>query len=70
MRGKDKNNVKLGYGGIREIEFFVQSFQLIFGGKHQVLQETNTLKVLKNLLMLKFIEDDDYKKLLVNYLKI
>ena len=29
---QDTDNVKLGAGGIRDIEFIVQSFQLIYGG--------------------------------------
>ena len=44
-----KNNIKLGAGGIREIEFFGQLFQLIRGGVAPQLQEKKILKVL-NLL--------------------
>ena len=46
--GKDsyKNNVKLGKGGIREIEFIIQTYQLIYGGKMPWLSETNSLKAL------------------------
>ncbi len=43
------NNIKLGPGGIREIEFFGQIFQLIRGGVTPALQETGILKVLKAL---------------------
>ena len=43
---KLKNNIKLGAGGIREIEFFGQSFQLIRGGVEPKLQEQKILKVL------------------------
>jgi len=67
-KGKDKDNVKLGYGGIREIEFFVQSFQLIFGGKNPSIQEQNTLNALKMLLKEEFITDDDYTKLVNAYI--
>ncbi len=45
------NNIKIGYGGIREIEFFGQIFQLIRGGVTPSLQERRihkTLKVLTN----------------------
>jgi [glutamine synthetase] adenylyltransferase / [glutamine synthetase]-adenylyl-L-tyrosine phosphorylase len=35
------DNIKLGDGGIREIEFIVQSFQLIRGGQDRRLQETS-----------------------------
>ena len=41
-----KNNIKLGAGGIREIEFFGQLFQLIRGGVEPRLQERKILKVL------------------------
>ncbi|MBC2704149.1 bifunctional [glutamate--ammonia ligase]-adenylyl-L-tyrosine phosphorylase/[glutamate--ammonia-ligase] adenylyltransferase [Desulfobacula sp.] len=43
---KLKNNIKLGAGGIREIEFFGQLFQLIRGGVEPKLQEQKILKVL------------------------
>lgn len=42
-------NIKLGYGGIREIEFFVQSQQLIHGGKHPELRHRQTLATLNQL---------------------
>lgn len=43
------NNVKLGPGGIREIEFLAQVFQLIRGGRDTSLQIKPTLKVLSRL---------------------
>ncbi len=39
-------NIKLGPGGIREIEFIVQALQLIRGGREPQLQERRCLKVL------------------------
>lgn len=42
-------NVKLGRGGIREIEFVVQALQLLHGARHAFLQETSTLKALPAL---------------------
>lgn len=44
------NNIKLGAGGIREIEFIVQVFQLIRGGRKVELQERNLLTVLPRLV--------------------
>ena len=44
-----KNNVKLGGGGIREVEFIAQVFQLIRGGRDSDLQERRVLKVLDSL---------------------
>ncbi len=43
------DNVKLGPGGIREIEFIAQVFQLIRGGRDPGLQIRPTLKVLAEL---------------------
>jgi glutamate-ammonia-ligase adenylyltransferase len=42
-------DVKLGAGGIREIEFTVQALQLVHGARHTFLQETSTLKALPAL---------------------
>ncbi len=43
------DNIKLGRGGIREIEFIAQVFQLIRGGQDASLQARATLVVLKLL---------------------
>jgi len=43
------DNVKLGPGGIREIEFIAQVFQLIRGGRDPALQIKPTLQVLRRL---------------------
>ncbi len=43
------HNVKLGRGGIREIEFFVQTQQLILGGRDPSLRDRATLAALKAL---------------------
>jgi len=40
------HNIKLGRGGIREIEFFVQTQQLIAGGRHPELRDPRTLTTL------------------------
>ena len=48
-------NVKLGTGGIREIEFVVQALQLLHGARNAFLQETNTLKALPALAELELI---------------
>jgi glutamate-ammonia-ligase adenylyltransferase len=44
-----KNNIKSGMGGIREIEFFAHTFQLIRGGVAPELQQRGLQKVLKIL---------------------
>lgn len=45
----DALDVKLGIGGIREIEFFVQAIQLINGGKDKTIRDKNTLAALESL---------------------
>jgi glutamate-ammonia-ligase adenylyltransferase len=49
-RGESRSsNVKLGRGGIREIEFIVQALQLLYGGDDAWLRERNSLKALFRL---------------------
>ncbi len=43
------HDIKLGRGGIREIEFFVQTQQLIFGGRRKQLRGSRTLDMLGQL---------------------
>lgn len=49
-------NVKLGHGGIREIEFFAQTQQLIFGGREPRLRTPSTLAALSLLAETAHIE--------------
>ena len=51
QRKKMANNIKLGPGGIREIEFFGQVLQLIRGGVSPALQENSIQKALKALAL-------------------
>ena len=46
LKGADAatRNVKLGEGGIREIEFITQALQLIYGGRETLLQNSSTLQ--------------------------
>ena len=48
-RNESRTNVKLGFGGIREIEFLIQLPQLLFGGRRPELQERNSLRALAKL---------------------
>ncbi|MDP2643859.1 MAG: bifunctional [glutamate--ammonia ligase]-adenylyl-L-tyrosine phosphorylase/[glutamate--ammonia-ligase] adenylyltransferase [Desulfobacterales bacterium] len=50
-----QDNIKLGVGGIREIEFFIQVFQLTRGGIVPALRDTGALVVLEALSKEKFI---------------
>lgn len=62
-----KMDVKLGKGGIREIEFTVQVFQLTFGGRNEAIREKNTLKVLKIIYENHYISENDYHNLVKAY---
>jgi len=52
-------DVKLGRGGIREIEFVVQTLQFIHGARHTFLQEPSTLKALRGLAQLELIPPNE-----------
>lgn len=56
-------NLKLGSGGIREIEFFIQALQLIFAGKNPELRVKNSLKALDALLAAGHIKPDEHQVL-------
>jgi [glutamine synthetase] adenylyltransferase / [glutamine synthetase]-adenylyl-L-tyrosine phosphorylase len=55
--GADKleRDIKLGRGGIREIEFVVQTLQFIHGARQTFLQEPSTLKALRALAELELV---------------
>ena len=60
---RDKNDVKLGPGGIREIEFFVQALQLLHGGKQPALRERTTLRALDKVLFAGLISAREHEAL-------
>ena len=62
-----RRNVKLGYGGIREIEFLVQGVQLLHGGKNPWVREANTLRALHRLAGQDLLGDADYEALVRAY---
>jgi glutamate-ammonia-ligase adenylyltransferase len=55
LRKDRQDNIKLGPGGIREIEFIGQAFQLIRGGQEKRLQERRILQVLRILGELSYL---------------
>jgi glutamate-ammonia-ligase adenylyltransferase len=61
------HNVKLGRGGIREIEFLAQVFQLIRGGRDPALRERSTRKTLRLLAERELLPADTVDKLLDAY---
>ncbi|MDY0222795.1 MAG: bifunctional [glutamate--ammonia ligase]-adenylyl-L-tyrosine phosphorylase/[glutamate--ammonia-ligase] adenylyltransferase [Desulfobacterium sp.] len=64
---KFRHNIKIGPGGIREIEFFGQLFQLIRGGVEPEFQERRILKVLTLLNQRTSIDDRTRKELTQAY---
>ncbi|MGQ8364693.1 bifunctional [glutamate--ammonia ligase]-adenylyl-L-tyrosine phosphorylase/[glutamate--ammonia-ligase] adenylyltransferase [Glaciecola sp. 1036] len=67
-RKQIENNIKLGKGGIREVEFFAQSQQLIHAGRQPDCQQQSLLVSLKNLSRCQIITDDTAKNLRDDYL--
>ncbi|ADU96439.1 (Glutamate--ammonia-ligase) adenylyltransferase [Thermovibrio ammonificans HB-1] len=63
-----KIDLKLGKGGIREVEFIVQAFQLIYGGKFPQIRSRNTLVALKRLFKWGFLDRRSYTDLRQAYL--
>ncbi|XOV81241.1 MAG: bifunctional [glutamate--ammonia ligase]-adenylyl-L-tyrosine phosphorylase/[glutamate--ammonia-ligase] adenylyltransferase [Aestuariibacter sp.] len=57
------NNIKLGSGGIREIEFIVQCFQLTRGGRIPQLQTRHLITVLEQLQTLDILSSEDTQNL-------
>src|SRR5436189_5875151 len=56
---KLERDVKLGRGGIRDIEFIVQTLQLIHGARNPFLQESSMLKALRALRELDLLPHDE-----------
>ncbi|WP_367156064.1 bifunctional [glutamate--ammonia ligase]-adenylyl-L-tyrosine phosphorylase/[glutamate--ammonia-ligase] adenylyltransferase [Methylomonas sp. HYX-M1] len=68
LKRKDRlDNVKLGPGGIREIEFIGQAFQLIRGGREPRLQQREIQAVLKSLAELQLMTHNDVSLLTEAY---
>ena len=56
-------DVKLGRGGIREIEFVLQTLQFIHGARHAFLQEPSTLRALEAIAQLELLPATDVLEL-------
>ena len=61
------HNIKLGRGGIREIEFFVQTQQLIAGGRHTELRDRGTVVTLSALTADGWIDEQARDELAAAY---
>ena len=58
-----QTDIKLGPGGIREIEFITQAFQLVRGGRNSALQTPSLYQALQQLAADQIIDDSDRDKL-------
>jgi glutamate-ammonia-ligase adenylyltransferase len=65
--GEQERNVKLGHGGIREIEFTAQILQVLHGGRLPFLQIPQTLPCLAKLPQYDLLARDDAQQLDVAY---
>ncbi|MEO8314239.1 MAG: bifunctional [glutamate--ammonia ligase]-adenylyl-L-tyrosine phosphorylase/[glutamate--ammonia-ligase] adenylyltransferase [Pseudomonadota bacterium] len=63
VRRDRATSLKLGIGGIREIEFVVQAFQLVRGGQDGVLRQQSLLKVLPHLAGARLLPADAVQEL-------
>ncbi|MGL4861371.1 MAG: bifunctional [glutamate--ammonia ligase]-adenylyl-L-tyrosine phosphorylase/[glutamate--ammonia-ligase] adenylyltransferase, partial [Enterobacteriaceae bacterium] len=63
-----QDNIKLGAGGIREIEFIAQVFQLIRGGREPRLQSKSLQETLETLAQLELLPATQVERLQSHYL--
>ena len=63
-----QDNIKLGVGGIREIEFIVQFFQLVKGGRNTRLQTQRILVALYEIQEAGYLEAKEVEQLIASYL--
>ncbi len=68
VRGRrGERDLKLGAGGIREIEFFVAAHQLIYGGKEPTLRLRGTVEALAALARLRIVTEAEQEALAESY---
>src|SRR5690606_16901469 len=62
------DNIKLGRGGIREVEFVVQVQQLVYGGRYRHLQQAGLFAAMDGLVLEHCIPEADAQALKTAYL--
>ncbi len=65
-----QDNLKLGHGGIREIEFLVQTFQMMYGGRMTELRGQSLLSALDALQHKELLSEKVAMMLRANYLRL
>ncbi|MBI5478780.1 MAG: bifunctional [glutamate--ammonia ligase]-adenylyl-L-tyrosine phosphorylase/[glutamate--ammonia-ligase] adenylyltransferase [Deltaproteobacteria bacterium] len=63
LKEPQASNIKLGPGGIREVEFFVQALQLLHAGKNPTLRARGTLRALDVLLFAGLVSERERRTL-------
>ncbi|MGI9318874.1 MAG: bifunctional [glutamate--ammonia ligase]-adenylyl-L-tyrosine phosphorylase/[glutamate--ammonia-ligase] adenylyltransferase, partial [bacterium] len=63
----NQGDVKLGRGGIREIEFLVQNHQLIRGGRERKLQTTSLYAAMEQMVSLGVLDQPNHELLISAY---
>lgn len=66
-RNRTQDNIKLGQGGIREVEFVIQFFQLAYGGRMLNLQTQSLFAASQSIVDMGLIESHDMRRLLSAY---
>lgn len=61
------DDVKVGPGGIREVEFFTQALQMVHGGRVRSVRERGTLRALDKLLYSGFVSEREHRALVEAY---
>ncbi len=64
----DINDIKRGFGGIREIEFFVHTLQLLHGGDNKKMRSQRLRDAIKYIAQESIISMEDHDTLLNSYL--
>jgi|Deesub1362A_J573_1020465.scaffolds.fasta_scaffold00087_72 glutamate-ammonia-ligase adenylyltransferase len=63
-----KDDIKRGYGGIREVEFFVQTFQLIYSAEQEALRTHRLFDAIQGIKKMAIVPEEDLATLWENYL--
>ncbi len=66
-RGHQHRNVKLGTGGIREIEFLVQTIQVLIGRAIPAILDRKTVGALHRFCQQRFVKEDEQRQLAEAY---
>jgi glutamate-ammonia-ligase adenylyltransferase len=65
--GRTTRDVKIGRGGIREVEFIVQAIQMLYGGSYPEIRHPNTFEALRRIHQSGLLSAADYQVLYGGY---